>query len=63
MEKTQVSLVVDAVDVIVKNYVAGVWKGPEHYTGFNYSTSFYLSDVSKANCSRKKICLRNANVT
>ncbi|UYP45414.1 hypothetical protein NEF87_001699 [Candidatus Lokiarchaeum ossiferum] len=41
----EIQLIIDKDDVIVKHFVAGIWKGSQTFTGFSFSTSLKLDAV------------------
>ena len=41
----EIQLIIDKDDVIVKHFVAGIWKGSQEFTGFSFSTSLKLDAV------------------
>ena len=44
-EIKQVQLIIDKEDVMVKQYVAGIWEGPSNFSGFSYQTALFLDGV------------------
>ena len=44
-EKREINLVIDQQDLMVKHYVAGIWKEREFFTGFSFSTSLTVDSA------------------
>ncbi len=41
----EIQLIIDKEDVIVKHFVAGIWKGPQLFSGFSFSTALKIDAV------------------
>ena len=45
-ERTNIQLIIDKEDILIKKFVAGYWKGPNNLSGLSFTSPYAIQGVS-----------------